>query len=232
MSNLKSLNFRGNQLTEVSPDSFSNISSLETINFSYSQFTTFELWPLEVQTTADFSNNQISMITNKYLLSDLINTTNEPTILLTNNAPIINFTDAIYEMYNQCEEVYTWYISYAEPEGQPEFTRKLAHIDFGTTQINCSCDQRYFLQILENGYATLNDPRLNLPIKNATCVNNSQNINNVLFINSSCAYPLFDRNSTVDFSQVYPRFCKIYSYEPGQLTNIVNMSEPSLNVVR
>jgi Leucine-rich repeat (LRR) protein len=230
MPNLKNLNFQGNLLTDIPANAFMNVSSLETINFSYNKLTTFELWPLDVNTSADFSNNQISTITNKYFF-DQFNTTNTPTIYLTNNSPSINFTDAVYEMYNQCEEVYQWfYGNFGVNTPLPLFTRKLAFINFGTMQINCSYDQVYFLKILQDDPYTYGLPTL--PIKTATCINSSQNINNTLFFNSTYATYAFDVNSTVNFSIVYPRFCKVQVDEEGGLTTIANISAPSSNIVR
>ncbi len=232
MPSLKNINFKGNQLTYIPPNSFVDISSMETIDFSYNNLTSFELWALEVVTSANFSYNQITTITNKYFFDTFLNTTNQPTIYLTGNGPTIDFTDVVYEMYNQCAEVQEWYVSDAEPISLPIFTRKLSRIDFGTTQISCSCAQHYFLSILWSSYGSLDDPNLHLPIETALCVTTKQNSNGTLFFNSSCASPLNDVNSTADFTDAYPRLCKIYPDEEGNLTNPVNISAPSLNVVR
>ncbi len=234
MPNLVNINFGNNQLTDVPLNAFPDISSIETIDFSNNQLTSFELWALEVVTSADFSYNQITTITNKYFFDTFLNTTNQPTIYLTGNGPTIDFTDVVYEMYNQCEEVEEWFVSEAIPDSLPIFTRKLSRINFGTTQISCSCAQHYFLSILWSSYGTLDDPNLHLPIETAMCVLTKQNSKNGgLFFNSSCASPQNDINSTADFSAVFPRLCKIYADEDdGNLTNPVNISAPSLNVVR
>ena len=229
MVNLKNLYLQLNRLTEIPGNAFNNISSFEIINFSHNQLTTLELWALEVKTRADFSNNQISTITNTYFFNKVLKRTIEQYVDISNNAPTINFTDAVYEMYNQCNEVYQWYFTDSQNLTPPDFTWKLSYINFGTTQINCSCDQAYFLRILHDSqYANSRA----LPIENATCSNSSLNANDTFLLNSSCASPIFVTNSTVDFSQVYPRLCKINENEAGELTNVTDISPPSLNVVR
>ena len=148
MPNLKTLNFQNNKLTDVPSNAFVNVSSLDTIIFSNNQLTSFDLWALEVSTLADFSSNQISAITNKYFFQTFNRNRNYTTnINLNNNAATINFTDAIYEMYGQCQEVYDWYFNNDENISFPIFTFKVAHINFGNVKIRCSCDQLYFLSL-------------------------------------------------------------------------------------
>lgn len=232
MPNLENLYFQNNMLTEVPANAFVNVSALDTIDFSHNQLTTFEFWALEVNTLANFSNNHIATITNKYFFDAFLNTTNSPTISLTNNAPTINFTDGVYEMYNQCEEVSNWLNSDVLPNNPPFFTLKMTRIDFGTTQINCDCDQYDFLEILKTNYGSIDSIPSDFPIRTATCTGNSMNPANSVFINSSCISSSFDMNSTVNFSQIYPRLCEIYSYEGGQITTFINISAPISNVVR
>jgi hypothetical protein len=213
-------------------NAFVNVSALDTIDFSYNQLTTFELWALEVSTLADFSYNNIATITNKYFFDAFLDTTNTPTISLTHNAATINFTDAVYEMYNQCEEASVWINNEITPTSPPYFTLKMTRIDFGTSQISCSCDQRDFLEILKTNYDSVNAIPLNFPIRTATCTRNPLlRQNNFIFINSSCITTTFDVNSTVKFFQVYPRLCEINEGEGGQITSFVNMSAPTSNAV-
>ncbi|CAF2795365.1 unnamed protein product [Rotaria sp. Silwood2] len=228
MPNLKNLFFQANLLTEIPMNAFMDISSLEVIDFSYNKLTTFELWALDVKTKADFSNNRISTITNKYFYSKMINRTIEQAVYLSNNSATINFTDAVYEMYNQCEEIFQWYFSSSPNFMLPWFTWKLAYIDFGTTQINCSCDQVYVIRLLKD---TLPAREPSYPIQNAMCSNYSLGVvNDTTLWNSACASSLFEVNSTVDFSQVYPKLCKIIADEGGELTNVTDIGSPTLNV--
>jgi hypothetical protein len=232
MPNLTTIDFHQNQLTQIPANAFANVSLFETMDFSFNQLTTLDLWVLDVQTSVNFMKNQISAITNTYFTSKFLALNNQPTISLSDNGPTINFTDAVYEMYNQCAEVQEYFSDEGTPVAIPYFTEKLSMIDFGTTQINCSCDQYYFLQILQDTYGQISQIPANLPIRTATCITNVLNMANIPFINSSCASPTFEVNSTVDFAAVYPRFCKIYDYETGGLTPLVNISAPTSNVVR
>lgn len=227
---VENLYFQHNQLIEVPSNAFVNILNLATINFSYNSLTTFELWTLLVSTSVDFSHNQISMITNKYLFNiPMITLSNQKPILLNNNSPTINLTDAIYEMYNSCDEV----IDILELPGNngssvfPIISLNLAFINFGTTQINCSCNQAYILQMLLGTFSQLQDIAP-FPIYNATCTDGTQ------FLTSNCApkFAAVPPNSSVDFTRVYPRQCEILQSEGGSLTSVQNMSVPTSNAVR
>ncbi|CAF1544946.1 unnamed protein product [Rotaria magnacalcarata] len=228
MPNLINLYFQHNQLIDIPVTAFINISSLEIIDFSYNQLTTFELWALDVKTKADFRNNQISTITNKYFYTTFAKRFMQQGVFLSNNRAQINFTDAVYEMYNQCNEVYMWLFSNSNNLTELQwFTVKMADINFGTTEISCSCDQAYFLSLLSDSrYLNIR----NLSIESAMCANDSLSVNDTILINSSCASPPHPVNSTVNFTQVYPRLCKIIEVDSGQLTTIPNTVLPSLNV--
>ena len=230
MPNVEYLYFQLNGLADVPANAFHNVSELDTIDFSSNGLTTFELWALEVKTRADFSNNAIGTITNKYFFDTFLDEFSNATISLTSNSKTINFTDAVYEMYNQCQDVVFWLDGASNPV-PPYFTRKLARIDFGTTQIGCSCNQRDFLGTYQSSYALAGNTSYPDPIVTATCAGDALNARNSPFINSSCSNPTFDLNSTVNFSQVYPRLCEINSYEGGLLTPLSNISAPTLNAV-
>jgi len=230
MPTLQNLYFQHNQLIEVPSYAIFNASNLAIIDFSYNNLTTFELWVLLVQTSADFSHNQISKITNKYFFDMPLSTptTQQRIFYLNNNSPTINLTDGIYEMYDSCDEV----IEMLELPGNqgifiaPGISFNLAFINFGATQINCSCNQAYILQMLQATFSRFQD-MTGFPIYNATCTDSTIN-----FLLSSCAPGSIVPNSTFNFEQVYPRQCKILEDEPGSLSNIQNISAPTLNVVR
>ncbi len=232
MQNLANIYFQHNQLTEVPANSFYNVSVLEIINFSYNQLTTFELWTLDVKIKADFSYNKITTITNNYFYTANPNRTIEQSVSLTGNGPLMNFTDAVYEMYDHCKEVQEWFFSESNVLHEPLFTLKMGFISFGTTLINCSCDQAYFTNVFLSAF----DPDHNLngpyPIINATCASQSGGTNSTILFNSSCATSRFVEDSTVDFAQVYPRLCEIQGTEGGEVMNITEISPPLLNVVR
>ncbi len=227
---LQNLYFQHNQLIEVPSNAFVNVLNLATIDFSYNSLTTFDLWTLFVGTSVDFSHNQISTITNKYSFNvPMVTSSNSKPILLNNNSPTINLTDGIYEMYNSCDEV----IEILQLPGNtgssvyPIITLNLIYINFGTTQINCSCNQAYIIEMFQTTFSQLSS-LAPYPIYNATCIDGTR------FLNSSCA-PKSGAvlpNSTVDFTQVYPRPCKILQSEGGSITNIQNISVPTSNAVR
>lgn len=228
MRNLTNLNFQYNNLTDVPVNAFYNVSTLETIDFSHNHLTTFELWALDVKISADFSYNNISIITNTHLYISNSNRIIQQSVSLTHNAPVINFTDAVYEMYYQCDDVIEWFFNNTEDPSLPTFTQKLGYLDFGTTQISCSCDQRYFLIVFGDSF-----PGPSYPIKNATCAGSLENpLANMMFFNSNCGPTLHDRNSTVNFTQVYPRFCKCQETDAGGTTGVVAMTPPTSSPVR
>ncbi len=230
MPTLKNLYFQHNQLIDVPGNAFLNVSNLDIINFSYNYLTNFEFWAFEVTTIADFSHNQISMITNKYFFDIPSNTSPEGRrrFYLNNNSPSINLTDAVYEIYNSCDEVIET-LDIAPSTGSitvPGLSYNLAFLDLGTTQINCSCDQSYIIQMFISTFARIDD-MAGFPIYNATCIGGTQK-----FVYTTCPTGVLPSNSSVDFSSVYPRQCKIRESEGGNLTSAPNNSAPTANVVR
>jgi hypothetical protein len=230
MPTIKNLYFQHNQLIDVPGNAFLNVSNLEIIDFSYNDLTNFELWAIQVAISADFSYNQISTITNKYFYDIPPNTSagQRRTFYLDNNGPSINLTDGIYEMYNSCGEVIQE-LGIAENDGSiiiPGLSYNLAFINFGTTQINCSCDQSYIIQMFISTFARIAD-MATFPIYNTTCIGGAQQ-----FVYSTCPSGSNPSNSSVDFSQVYPRQCKIRDNESGNLTTAPSITTPTANVVR
>ncbi|CAF3355816.1 unnamed protein product [Rotaria sp. Silwood1] len=227
MPTLQKLYFRFNQLTDVPGNVFFNLSNLDIIDFSHNSLTNFELWALLVNKSADFSNNQISTITNTAFYNISEYTLSDATINLTNNSATINLTDVVYEMYGSCSEVYYW-LNSSTPDPlitKPILSSALSYIDFGTTRINCSCDQSYIVAMISTIFADSNPAATSrIPIYSAKCLDGT------LFIDNTCTFDIDLPNSSVDFSKVYPRQCKIYEYESGNLTTISNISVPTINV--
>lgn len=225
MPNLKNLYFQYNQLTEVPAIAFYNISQLNIIDFSYNQLTNFELWALEVRTRADFRFNQISTVTNKYFFTDFVSGTSSVKVLLSNNTATIEFTDAIYEMYDKCDELRVALYDEQYNDTIPGFTWKLTAIDFGTTTVKCSCDQYYLTTAISYvlGGISSEGP---FGISPTMCFNDSSKH---LMDNDGCPV---GPNSTVDFTSVYPRLCKIYDYEEGEIINKTVFPDPTPNTVR
>ncbi|CAF3832323.1 unnamed protein product [Rotaria magnacalcarata] len=226
MPTLQYLYFQHNQLINVPGNAFYNISNLEIIDFSYNFLTNFELWTLAVRQSADFSNNHISIITNSIFNNISQYTLLESKIYLANNSATINLTDAIYEMYSSCSEVYYWLNASTPMEllTKPLLSSALSYIDFGTTKINCSCDQSYIVTMINSVFATT-DPAIasKIPIYSAQCADGRR------LVDSACHLNIDLPNSSIDFSQVYPRQCKIYQYEGGNLTSMSNITVPTIN---
>jgi hypothetical protein len=227
MENLENLYFQYNQLTDVPGNAFFNLSNVKTIDFSHNNLTTFELWALTVTESANFSYNQISTITNKQFFNMPLTTLQGYSrIFHLNNNPSINLTDAIYEMYTSCDEVINLLAidGFMGPNIVPGLTFNLAFVDFGTAPITCNCDQSYIIQMLDTTFGGVLGSTL--PIYNLTCTDNTR------FVSLSCPSGDNPSNSSVDFSKVYPRQCKIYPSEPGNLTNTPTISVPTVNAVR
>ncbi|CAF4308656.1 unnamed protein product [Rotaria sp. Silwood2] len=227
MPTLQKLYFQYNQLTDVPGNAFFNLSDLAIIDFSYNSLTTFELWALLVSTSANFSNNLISTITNTVFYNISEYTLSDAKIYLTNNSATINLTDAIYEMYSSCSEVYYWLNSSTPDEllNKPILSSAMSYFDFGTTRINCSCDQSYIVPMIHAIFAAADPAAISgIPIYSAKCTDGR------LFVNNTCNFDINLPNSSVDFSKVYPRQCKIYQYESSDLTNIPNISDPTITV--
>lgn len=236
MPNLATVNFRQNQLTDVPGNSFWNISILDTIDFSFNQLTTFELWILEVRTRADFSNNRISAITNRFQFTKFLNSPDFLTnITLTNNGPTINLTDGIYEMAGQCNNL-NLVLANNVTANQSEptyFTRRLGNLNLGTTRITCSCDQAYILKAFDNIAGDIDQSATQYELPKALCSSTPADSRDVPFYNSTCSPPNRPgSNSSVDFSRVYPRFCRIISSEDGELTTPIVFPLPTSNAVR
>ena len=226
MINLKNLYFRNNQLLNVPFNSFRNISQIEILDFSKNNLTTFELWALQVKTRANFTFNQIETITNQYFFKEFTSVDLESThqILLDNNALTINLTDAIYEMYDQCAEVQEWII---DPNGNPTsiplLTSRLSFIDFGTVQVDCTCNQAFITTLLRDGSIV----NFNPSIGRLNCIN----LQNTLFIDYVCPPNGSTVLSSVNFSNVYPRQCKLFENSTGVLTNMTVSNPPTVNAV-
>ena len=219
---LTQLYFKDNQISKVPLNAFRNVSKLQTIDFSSNLFGSFELWTLAVQGSVDFSNNQITKITNDGSYA-LTNPAENNRVNLDQNGPM-NLTDAIYEMYNACEEVRV-ILRDDNPRKAPLFTIALAQIRFGSTQLFCSCDQFYIFIMLDANYAA--GPQNIVPIYNTICAEGKGT-----FRYNTCANNTDTLNSTVDFSKVWPRLCKIDDSEAGTTTPQGILSPPANVSVR
>jgi len=98
---------------------------------------------LRITSKIDLRNNKISRITNPTRFIIPYNANILGTEILLGENPTIDLNDGIYEMYGSCEEVQK--ILNEDFEGTPSLTLGLGNFNFGTTRVNCSCDQYYIL---------------------------------------------------------------------------------------
>jgi hypothetical protein len=192
----------------MSNNYFSEIPSLfltKTINLRQLFLQNNQLTSLDlalfvlVSTSVDLSNNQISKITN----NANVNISNytyslESSIDLTNNSEIIDLTDAIYEMYGACYEIYQIFNN-SIPIKPPLLTIGFLNINFDISTINCTCNQYYiqksFIYSIGNTVSSI------YPLSNALCTDGNLFYNN----NKTAACSA----SSVNFTNITPRLCQI-----------------------
>ena len=166
----------------------------------------------------DLSNNRISMITNNVNLNissytDIISSS----INLSNNTPVINLSDAIYEMFGACNEVQV--NSSTFPSILPLLTIGLEKINFGASRVICNCDQYYTRRSIIHVFTANLTETQKLPDIMCTSGEYLYNSSNT----SACL------SSTVNFIDVVPRLCKIRP-DQGSLTS-TNVTQ-NISIVR
>ena len=209
MREIANMSFHHNSLTDVPANALFNVSNVEVIDLSHNRLTDLGLWTLLVKGSVDLSHNQISTISNRDFVDVSPYSMGSATIDLSNNGPAINLTDAVYEMYNACQEVIdALQLPGAQSrESKSLVTTGLSLIHFGSTQINCNCDLYYFVETLKGLSPSTGSER---PIYSATCTDGT------LFGQYRCTQ---QNQSTAHFPEVNPRQCKILQSEPGSLTD-------------
>jgi hypothetical protein len=220
---LENIYLQSNQLIDIPISAFYNIQYLFRLDFSYNNLTSFEFWTILVNISANYSNNNISKITNhgNFNLSD--KDTPYTQIDLSNNGQI-DLNDGIYEMYGVCSEVQYWLdddnnnLSYV----YPSFTVSLYTIDFGTTRINCTCNLYYIRKLIDEFSG--GDFFSNYSLSNARCTDGITKL--IEFNYTDCL------TSTVNFTSVMPRLCKINESESGNAPVYIpgqNYTEKTVN---
>lgn len=215
LQNLQILDLSKNFLIQFPSLFLTQLINLDELFLQANQLTSFDLSLIVlISSIVDLSNNQISEITNNANINFLTYTksSTELYIDLTNNSQLIDLTDAIYEMYGACYEIQNL------SSRTPLLTNGLLKINFNNSKMNCSCNQYYIQKGL---LSTLNNRISNYPLSNTMCTDGSLFLGN----NQILACP----NSSVNFSNISPRLCKINFNEPGLIP--INATDNTSNII-
>ena len=200
LENLRTLDMSHNYFNEFPSLFLTKTKNLRRLFLQNNQLTSFDLALFVLASTStDLSNNQISRITNDANVNISNNVfSTDVSIDLTNNSPMIDLTDSIYEMYGACNE--TMQVSNSSLRPIPRLlTISLLNINFGTSRINCSCDQYYIQRSLNYSIDFTLLPTY--PLFTAQCTDGQRFYNN----NRTAVCSV----SSVNFTNTKPRLCTI-----------------------
>ncbi len=202
LQTLQTLDISNNYLIEFPSLFLTKISNLRRLFLQNNQLTSFDLaLTVLISTSINLSNNQISKITNNANINISTYTYSlEPSIDLTNNSQIIDLTDTIYEMYGACYEIYRIFNT-SIPSIAPILTLGFLNINFGNSQINCTCNQYYIQKSFI--YSFGNSLSSSYPLLNTMCTDGTLFYNNTNI--AACSA------SSVNFTDTIPRLCTIKS---------------------
>lgn len=219
LESLRTLDMSNNYLNEFPSLFLTQIPNLQQLFLQNNQLTSFDLaLSVLVSTSINLSNNQISKITNNanVNISNYISSF-EASIDLTNNSQIIDLTDAIYEMYGACYEIYQIFNS-SIPSIPSLLTISFLNINFGTSKINCTCNQYYIQKSFI--YSIGNNLSSTYPLSNAMCTDGKLFYNN----NNTAACSA----SSVNFTNTIPRLCTLKSNDGNII--LVNTTDNTTGV--
>jgi hypothetical protein len=208
LQTLQILDVSNNYLDEIPSLVLTKITDLRQLYLQTNLLTSLDLSLIVlVSTSVDLSNNQISRLTNNANVNiSSYGYARYTYIDLTNNNPIIDLTDAIYEMYGSCHEIQQIFNS-SITSVIPLLTIGLSTINFDISKINCTCNQYYIQQSLVSTFG--NNLSSSDPLSNATCTDGTLFYKNNR--STSCSA------SSVIFTNTIPRLCKI-NPDGGSLT--------------
>lgn len=210
LETLRTLDMSNNYFNEYPSLFLIQITNLERLFLQNNQLTSFDLSLfILISTSVSLSNNQISTITNNANVNISSYTYSlEASIDLTNNSEILDLTDAIYEMYGACYEIYQIFNS-SIPSTPSILTIGFLNINFGQSKINCTCNQYYIQQSFI--YSFGNSLSSSYPLSNAMCTDGTIFYNNTNI--AACSA------SSANFIKTTPRLCKIKP-DNGTLINV------------
>lgn len=200
LETLGTFDISNNYLSEVPSLFLTKTTNLRRLFLQNNQLTSFDLALFVlVSISVDLSNNQISKITNNANVNISSYTYSlEASIDLRNNSQIIDLTDTIYETYGACYEIYQIFNN-SIPTKPPLLTIGFLNINFGTSTINCNCNQYYIQKSFI--YSIGNTVSSTYPLSNALCTNG-----NLFYNNNNTAACLA---SSANFTNITPRLCQL-----------------------
>lgn len=201
LSFLEHLDLSSNQLTNIPYHIFHNLSHLRSLDVSKNHLTTMELWTVLIRDTVNYASNKIDRFSNEYNVDLSQFSVREPPEFIIDKADRIRFDDTIFSMYNRCAEVHRM------PDLPPIVTLavlSILRIDPGKQPFyyDCSCERFHFYQtaLAMEGYPG------NANAETWICSRHS-----ITFV-QKC-----NNRSSVDFTRIIPRLCKIDQSEPGEV---------------
>ncbi|CAF4608268.1 unnamed protein product, partial [Rotaria sp. Silwood2] len=217
---LQTLDMSNNFLNEYPSLFLSKTMNMQRFFLRNNQLESFDLGSIVlVSESIDLSNNQISKITNNANINiSTYNYSPGPSIDLTNNSGIIDLTDTIYEMYGACYEIQQILNASVIPLRVPILTVSFFNINFGTSKINCTCNQYYLQRSLLYSLGNSQSPTYSL--SNTKCTDQT------LFYNNSNTAAC--STSSAIFTNTIPRLCKI-NQNNGNIV-LVNTTDNSTRI--
>ncbi|CAF4378363.1 unnamed protein product, partial [Rotaria sp. Silwood2] len=217
---LQTLDMSNNFLNEYPSLFLSKTMNMQRFFLRNNQLESFDLGSVVlVSESIDLSNNQISKITNNANINiSTYNYSPGPSIDLTNNSGIIDLTDTIYEMYGACYEIQQILNASVIPLRVPILTVSFFNINFGTSKINCTCNQYYLQRSLLYSLGNSQSPTYSL--SNTKCTDQT------LFYNNSNTAAC--STSSAIFTNTIPRLCKI-NQNNGNIV-LVNTTDNSTRI--
>ena len=195
---LETLDLSNNNLDQIPTLFLSKIPNLKDLFLQNNNVMSLDFTLLVlVWGQVNLSGNQISKVSNTANTNlSSYSRVRVNSINLSNNSPILDLNDTIYEMYGACGEVPT---SNQTLSTIPIVTLGMAKINFNGSTMNCSCNQYYLQQRIKSAF----------PIDSfgVTPPPNLQCSGGILFYNSNATSVC--SNSSAAFRTIQPRLCKI-----------------------
>lgn len=195
MPKLRVIYLGNNKLTCIPNTMFYNISNVQLLDVSSNNLISFELWLLPIKYMINYTNNPVTHFTNDYNV-DLSTYQSNVTTRIDFSSNIqrkieIDFDDRIFPMYNCCKEIHS-----TDTSKFIQAVLTMFRTNPRVFKFNCSCNQYY----LQKHNAIFN----NFDFSTLSCGNLNQTF-----------HEMCSNQSSFDFMNVIPRFCRINQSEQG-----------------